>query len=386
MTQPTGPDEYSGKMTATDSAAVSTSPDRAPASGTPSYLGIRARRASAEHRELDRRAVRYALRRAYHGFFLHRGLDSGAALTFFSALSLFPATLALVSIVALLDPQGDTVRVILTVIDTVLPKSARGSTRLALDQFTHIPNPVVALLIGLSLTVWAGAGYATAFGRAVNAVYEVQEGRRFVKLRLLMLVESLALIVLIFVLGVIVVVTPDVARTVAQTLGWPIVAVDVWSVAKWPLLALLSIFTVVVLYYGTPNLKRPRARWLSLGATFAIAGLAVMTLGYSIYVGGFASYDRFYGLLGGAIITLIWLFLSNLVLVGGAEVDAELTRARQLLGGIAAEEAILIPPRDTRRSVVLARWLERDLREGRAIRARAEELRRQSALPQGRPE
>ncbi|GAA0995872.1 YihY/virulence factor BrkB family protein [Subtercola frigoramans] len=334
------------------------------------------RGATAEHRHLDRTAVRYALRRAYHGFFIHRGLDSGAALTFFSTLALFPATLALVSIVGLLDPQGDAVRVILTVLDSYIPKGSVESTRLALTQFTRIPNPVVALVIGLSLTLWAGASYATAFGRAVNAIYDVHEGRRFVKLRLLMLVESLALIVLLGALGVIVVVTPDAALTLVSTLGWPLVAVDLWSIAKWPLLVLLAVFTVMVLYYDTPNLKRPRVRWLTVGASFAIVGLAAMTIGYSIYITGFSGYDRFYGLLGGAIITLIWLFLSNLVLVVGAEVDAELTRARQLLRGIEAEESIQLPLRDNRRNLILARRLDRDLRDGRAIRERATLLRR----------
>ncbi|TIH39944.1 YihY/virulence factor BrkB family protein [Subtercola vilae] len=342
-----------------------------------SGLSLRERRASSALRALDRRAILYAMRRATHGFFLHRGIDAGATLTFFSALAFFPATLAVVSTVGLLDPQGDAVRVILNVIDTFVPKSTVGTTRLALEQFTRMPDPFFTLVVGLALTVWTGASYATAFGRIVNGVYGVEEGRRFIKLRLLMLLEAVVLIVLLFTIAVIVIITPDVAKTIVTTLGWPPVASLVWSVLKWPALALLAVFTVVVLHYGTPNLRRPRIRLLSVGATFSIVAWSLTTAGYSFYVSTFAAYDKFYGLLGGAIITLIWLFLSNLVLVIGVEVDAELTRARQLLREMPAEESIQVPLRDNHRNLILARRLERDTSEGVAIRGEARRLRRQ---------
>ncbi|MEF2975832.1 YihY/virulence factor BrkB family protein [Subtercola sp. YIM 133946] len=339
---------------------------------------IRRHGATADYRDLDRRALRYAMRRAYFGFFLHRGIDSSATLTFYCALALFPATLAVVSIVALLDPQGDVVRVILNVIDSFIPKATVDTTRLALQQFTRMPDPVIALVIGLALTIWAGSSYATSFGRTVNAVYGVVEGRRFIKLRLLMLLESVVLIALLSLIVLLVIVTPDVAHTVVVTLGWPPFVVDVWSVAKWPVLALLAIFTVVVLYYGTPNVRRPRIRWISVGAAFAIGAWSLTTGAYSLYISTFAGYDRFYGLLGGAIITLIWLFLSNLVIVIGVEVDAELTRARQLVVGLPSEEAIVMPLRDSSRIDILARRHRADLDEGRAIREQADLLRRRS--------
>lgn len=336
--------------------------------------GLRERGSHVEYRALDRRAFLYAARRTLHGFFLHRGIDSGAALTFYAALALFPSVLAIVSVVSLLDPSGDVVKVILSVIDSFLPRSTLQSTQLALEQFTKMPDPVVTLVAGTALTIWTVGSYATAFGRMVNAVYEIQEGRRFFKLRLLMLVEALALIVMLFVIAVTVIITPSVATNIVTSLRWPPVAADVWNVLKWPLLALLAVFTVVVLYYGTPNIRRPRVRWLSLGATFSIAAWALTTAAYSIYVSNFAAYDRFYGLLGGAILTLIWLFLSNLVLVVGVEVDAELTRARELLKGVEAEQSIPVVPRDRQRNVILEKRLDHDISEGRAIRARALEL------------
>lgn len=336
--------------------------------------GIRERGSHAEYRELDRHALLYAARRTWHGFFLHRGIDSAAALTFYSALALFPSVLAVVSAVSLLDPAGDVVKVILNVVDSFLPQATVRTTQLALEQFTKMPDPVITLIAGLALTIWTVASYATAFGRMVNSVYEIQEGRRFFKLRLLMIVEALALIVMLFVIAITVIITPDVARTIVTSLNWPPLAASVWNVLKWPLLAVFAVFTVVVLYYGTPNITRPRVRWLSLGATFSIATWALTTAAYSVYVSNFATYDEFYGLLGGAIITLVWLFLSNLVLVIGVEVDAELTRARQLLKGVAAEQSIPVVPRDEQRNAILAKRLDHDISEGRAIRARAMEL------------
>ncbi|RFA14429.1 hypothetical protein B7R22_09335 [Subtercola boreus] len=336
--------------------------------------GLRERSSHAEYRELDRHALLYAARRTYHGFILHRGIDSGAALTFYSALALFPSVLAIVSIVSLLDPEGDVVKVILSVIDSFVPEATLQTTRLALEQFTRTPDPIVPLVAGIALTIWTVASYATAFGRMVNGVYEIEEGRRFFKLRILMLVESLALIVMLFVIAITVIVTPDVARTIVNSLHWPPLAADVWNVLKWPLLAAFAVFTVIVLYYGTPNIRRRRVRWLSLGAGFSIAAWALTTAAYSIYVAHFASSDRFYGLLGGAILTLVWLFLSNLVLVVGAEVDAELTRARELLKGVEAEQVIPVIPRDEQRNAILAKRMHHDISEGRAIRARAMEL------------
>ncbi|UFS60123.1 YihY/virulence factor BrkB family protein [Subtercola endophyticus] len=335
----------------------------------------------SDRRRLDRVAVWYAVRRAYFGFFLHRGIDSSAALTFYTALAFFPASLAVVSIVGLLDPNGDAVRVVLNVVDSFAPKGTTQTTRLALEQFTHIPEPVLALTIGLGLTIWAGASYATAFGRTVNAVYQVTEGRRFIKLRLLMLVESVALVVLLAVIIVIIIVTPEVARAVVLTMGWPLLAVDVWSYLKWPLLVLFAVFTVIVLYYGTPNMRRPRVRWVSIGATFAIAAWAATTAGYYIYVSTFAGYDRLYGLLSGAIITLVWLFLSNLMLVFGVEVDAEFTRARQLLAGLESEGTILVGLRDTKRIRILLARHHRDVEQGLAIREEAARLQQPPPAP-----
>lgn len=330
-------------------------------------------------RQLDRRATRYAIRRTWHGFILHRDIDAAAAITFFSALSLFPAALAIVSGLALFDSRGATIELILDVVGRLSQSETSTAVRAIFDQLSLLPNSGWALLIGTLLTLWTVSGFATAFGRAMNNVYGVEEGRRLTKNRVLMLGVAAGLIACYLVIGLIVAITPSVADALAASLGWPEIIAELWSVLKWIPLALVAIFTVGFLYYGTPNLHRPRLRWLSVGATFTVAIWTLAAVAFSLYLATFANYDRLYGWLGVPIAALIWLYISSAVLVLGVEVDAELTRARQLLAGLPAEEAIQIPLRDTARNGILARRLSADLAEGRELR-RLSQMLREAAL------
>lgn len=326
-------------------------------------------------RQLDRRATRYAIRRTWHGFILHRDIDAAAAITFFSALSLFPAALALVSGLALFDTGGATIELILDVVGRLSQPDTSEAVRAIFDQLSLLPNSGWALLIGTVLTLWTVSGFATAFGRAMNNVYEVEEGRRLTKNRILMLGVAAGLIACYLVIGTIVAITPSVADALVASLGWPEIVSQLWSALKWIPLALVAIFTIGFLYYGTPNLHRPRLRWLSVGATFTVLIWTLAAVGFGFYLAVFANYDRLYGWLGVPIAALIWLYISSVVLMIGVEVDAELTRARQLLAGVPAEERITVPLRDTARNSILARRLSADLSDGRELRRISQMLR-----------
>lgn len=335
------------------------------------------RRSSA----LDRAAIRYAVRRTWHGFIRHRDLDSAAALTFFSALSVFPATLAIVSGLALFDPAGQSVKLILDVVGRMSNPTTKDAVRAVFSELSSFPNAGATLAGATVITLWTVSGYATAFGRAMNNVYEVVEGRRMTKNRLLMMIVAAGLIVCLAVMGAIVLITPSIAAAIAASLGWPAVVATLWSVLKWFILAILAVFTVAFLYFGTPNFVRPRLRWLSVGASFTIVTWTIAAGGYALYLSNFSRYDQLYGWLAIPIVTLLWLYLSNIVLVLGVEVDAELVRARQLLAGIPAEENIRIHLRDTRRNIILAARDARDISDGRAIREAAAKTRGNSEYP-----
>lgn len=314
------------------------------------------------------RLWRYAARRAWHGFIRHRGIDSAATLSFFSALTVFPASLTIVSALAIGSGKKDAAAFVLDLVDTFAKQDTVDVIKEPLTQLFSIGSPVVALLIGLVLSVWSMSSYATAFGRVANSVYEVQEGRRFVKFRAFMIVLSLFLLVAFAAVVVLLLTTRDAAKVFAHSLGVGEPWVSVWVVGRWPVLLIVLTLIIAVLFYATPNVRREKRRWVGLGAVFAILVWGLATAAFALYVSTVSNYDRVYGWLGGALALLVWIYISNLALVAGLEVDAEFARVRQLSKGIEAETIVRLPLRDTHRNLLLARRRARDEAEGKAIR------------------
>jgi membrane protein len=330
---------------------------------------------------LDREALRLAVVRAYHGFIRDRGLDSAAALSFFAALVVFPASLSTVSAFALLDTKTHAPTDILRIVDSVVPHETVVALHGPIVQLLSIPNAGYALVFGLALTVWTLSGYVTAFGRAINTAYGVQEGRRWIPLRATMLVVAAGLVVVGAAIVLLLAGTPLVAEAIARTAGLPGWLVVVWDIAKWPLIAALAILVVAVLYFYSPNVRHLRIRWVTLGALLAIVVWVLATTGFAIYVLNFSHYNRVYGWLGGAVVLLLWLYLSNLVVVFGAEMDAEIVRVRQLMNGVDSQDAIQLPLRSTRRIETLRRWLTNDQQQSRVLLAR--EKSKRAAIKKG---
>jgi membrane protein len=317
----------------------------------------------------DPTMVRYVVMRVWHDFLRHRTIDAAASLTFFSLLALVPTALALVSCVA--DEQGDAVSDILGVARFVLTPDAVESLRGPLEQMLSLSNPGVAFGIGLWLTLWSLSAYATAFGRAMNTAYEVEEGRRIWKFRGHMMIVTLVLMVSLALIAVILLVTPTLVEALAARAGIGRPWTDLYNVLKWPALVGLAVLSVAMLYFFTPNVRPPRLRWVSYGAMVALGGWALATAGFATYVLTVSNYDRFYGWVGGVVVVLLYAYISNFVLVIGGELDSEILRMRQLRRGVQAEEVIPLPMRDTARNHILARNTAWDVRVGRAIRERS---------------
>ena len=325
-------------------------------------------RAAVSRSELSR----YAVRRAWHGFVRHRGVDSAATLAFFSALTVFPASLTLVSALSLGQGKEDATTFVLNLVGSVAREETVDVVRDPLTQLFSVSNPVVALIIGIVLSVWSMSSYATAFGRAANSVYEIQEGRQFVKFRALMILLSVFLLAAFAAIVVLLLTTREAAEVFAHELGLGEPWISVWVFGRWPVLFIVLTLIIAVLFYATPNVRREKRRWLGVGAVFAIVVWSAATAIFGLYVSTVANYDRIYGWLGGALALLVWIYISNLALVAGLEVDAEFTRARQLRSGLAAETGVKLRLRDTYRNLLLARRRARDEAEGRAIREAAE--------------
>jgi membrane protein len=311
---------------------------------------------------------RAAVRRAWHGFIKHRGIDAAAALTFFTALATLPALLVLVSAFAFFDDRDRAAADLAAVAATVLPDDATHDVERGLRELLSLANPGLALLAGIVLLLWTVSGYATAFGRAMNTVYEVEEGRQFWSFRARMLLVAVGLIVVQTGIVAILLGTPAAAEDIFGRHGLGPAAATVWNWGKWPLLLALEVLFAAILYYFTPNVRHTRVRWASVGSLSAIAIWIVATLGFALYIVIAGHYDALYGSLGGVVIALLWGYLTNAALVAGAELDAEFVRLRQLARGEPAEETVRLPLRDTSRNRMLARQHDHDVAAARRIR------------------
>lgn len=296
--------------------------------------------------DLTRPSWVYVARKTTREFSRDRCTDLAAALTYYGVLSLFPAAIALLSLVGLVGQGPSTVKTLTGILQDVGAGSVASTLEPTLMSLSQAPRAGFALVIGLAAALWSASGYVTSFGRALNDVYEVQEGRPFWKLRPVMLGVTLVVIVLVALVAVALVLTGPAAQTVGDAIGLGSTAVTVWNIAKWPVLLLVVVAIVALLYYATPNVKQPRFRWISVGALFAIIVWILASVAFGFYVANFSSYNTTYGSLAGVVVFLLWLWITNLALLFGAELDAELERSRELQAGIAAEETIQLPPRD----------------------------------------
>jgi membrane protein len=318
-------------------------------------------------REVEKRSWKYVFVKTAREFRADECTDIAAALTYYAVLALFPALLAVFSIIGVLGQSDQAVTAIMGIAEQVVPDAAE-TIRGPLEEFAESPAAGFALVTGLVLAIWSASAYVKAFSRGMNRIYEIAEGRPFWKLVPALLLVTVIGIALVCLAVVILVVSGPVADAIGSALGLSEVVVTVWSFARWVVLAFIVVLMVAILYYATPNAKQPKFRWMSLGALLAIIALAVASLLFGIYVANFSNYDRTYGSLAGVIIFLLWLWIANIALLFGAEFDAELERGRQLQAGIAAEEDIQLPPRDTRKSDKASEKERKDIEEGRRIR------------------
>jgi membrane protein len=274
--------------------------------------------------------------------------DWAAALTYYTILSIFPALIALVSILGLVGQNPQTTNALLDIIDKLGPSSAVDTFRGPIQSLiTHKSEAGIALVIGLVVALWSASSYVGAFMRASNAIYEREEGRPFWKLRPTQLALTLVMVVLVALVGIAVVVTGPLASAIAGPIGFGGTAVTVWNVAKWPVLLGVVMLMLAILYYWTPNVRPPKFRWITPGSVVAVIIWILASAAFAVYVANFGSYSKTYGSLAGVVIGLIWLWISNIAVLLGQELNAELERERELESGDRrAHRAIQLEPRD----------------------------------------
>jgi membrane protein len=309
----------------------------------------RERRPRAPERPGDLRARGWwsVLKRTIADFREDNLTDWAAALTYYTILSLFPALIVLVSLLGLVGQNPQTTNALLDIIDKIGPSSAVDTFRGPIESLvTNKSAASIALVIAIVAALWSASGYVGAFMRASNAIYERGEGRPFWKLRPTQLAITLVMVLLLALVGIAVVVTGPVASAVAGPIGLGHVAVTAWNIAKWPVLLAEMILTLAILYYWTPNVRQPKFRWITPGSVLAVVVWILGSAAFAVYVANFGSYDKTYGSLGGVVIALVWLWISNIAVLLGQELNAELERERELeAGNRGARDAIQLEPR-----------------------------------------
>jgi membrane protein len=318
--------------------------------------------------DLSKRSVLYVLRKTLREFSTDQCTDLAAALTYYAVLSLFPALVVVVSLLGVFGQGQRTTDAVLQIVGDLGPASAVDTLRGPIQQLVESPSAGFALIAGIGGALWSASGYVGAFGRAMNRIYEVEEGRPVWKLRPIQLVLTLAGLTAAAAVAFMLAVSGPIAAAVGDAIGAGKVAQTAWSIVRWPVVLIFVILAVAALYHSTPNVKQPKFRWISIGAGVAILVWVLASVGFGFYVGNFGSYNKTYGALAGVIVFLLWLWLTNLALLFGAELDAELERGRQLQAGIPAERDLQLPPRDSRVAEKNQAKEEQDVERGRALR------------------
>ncbi|MGC5020828.1 YihY/virulence factor BrkB family protein [Micromonospora sp. DT47] len=290
-----------------------------------------------------------ALKRTVREFQDDSLTDWAAALTYYGVLSIFPGLLVLISILGLLGPEAKE-GVKDTVGQAVPQDNIRTIIESAITQAGQSGGLAsIAAIIGLLAAFWSASGYIAAFMRASNTIYDVPEGRPIWKTLPIRLGVTAVIGVLLLAAAVIVVFTGGFAEQVGNAIGLGSTALAVWNIAKWPVLLLLVSLMFAILYWASPNAKHGGFRWVSPGGTLAVVIWLVISGLFALYVSNFGSYNKTYGALAGVIIFLIWLWLSNIAILLGAEFDAELERSRAISAGHPPEEEPYVELRDDRK-------------------------------------
>jgi membrane protein len=296
--------------------------------------------------DLPKRAWLAAFKRTVRQFIGDNMVDWAACLTYYGILSIFPAIVVLISLVGLIGASAT--EPLIKNIQQMAPGPAREvlvNVIRELEGSSGIAGPLA--FVGIFIALWAASGYIGAFIRAANAIYKIEEGRPMWKTLPLRVVLTIVMIMMLAIAAIGVVITGAIAERVGRFIGIGSTGVLIWDIAKWPVLAMLVSLAFALLYWAAPNVRQLGFRWLTPGSMLAVVLWVIASAGFAVYVANFGSYNKVYGSLAGVVVFLIWLWISNLAVLLGAELDAELARARSIEKGHPETTEPFLPARDT---------------------------------------
>ena len=330
--------------------------------------------ASVKLRDFPKGSILYILRRAIYKFGANGGTDMAAALTYFTVLSIFPALLAIVSLLGVFGHGEESAAVILAFLKDNAPAQMYAIMEDPIKQITGDHGAGLVLLTGILSAIWSASGYTGSFGRALNTVYNVREGRPGWLLKPInvlvtaVLIILVVLMILMMLLGVTVL--DLVGQYVPETVDMELIKL-IWLNGRWVLILLMAIGLITLLYAATPNVRRFKAWKLSAGAALALAGMGLGAFGFTLYADNFSKYNATYGLIGGVIVMLLFIWIMNNMLLFGAHLDAEIMLMRQIIAGEDDHGHLKIQPRHTSASRALKARQERLMSAGRELQQQA---------------
>jgi membrane protein len=308
----------------------------------------RDRRAPETPTDLSGKGWFATLKRTIREFKEDNLTDWAAALTYYGILAIFPALLALVSVLGLIG-SGAT-QSLIDNLGKVAPGPAKDIFTSAIQNLQKNQGAAgIMFIVGLGLALWSASGYVAAFMRASNAIYDVEEGRPIWKTAPTRLGTTFVLLLMLAAVAIAVTFTGPLAEQAGNVLGVGSGAITVWNIAKWPVILVVVMTMFAILYWAAPNVKHPKFHWVSPGGVVGVLLWLVASAAFAFYVASFASYNKTYGALGGVIVFLTWLWISNIAILLGAEFNAELERGRQIEAGHPEEKEPFLEPRDTRK-------------------------------------
>ena len=287
------------------------------------------------------------LRRTVREFRDDHMTDWAAALTYYGLLSIFPALIAFVSIVGLVADPRETTETLTNIVTDIGPETSADTFKGPIESLTtHREAAGVLLVAGFLTALYSASGYIGAYTRAMNVIYETPEGRPFWKLKPLQVLIALAMVVGLMLIALSMALTGPVVEAVADSAGIGDTPLAIWNIAKWPVIAAFFTLLLAFLNYTTPNAKLRGFRWVTAGSVFALVIWIAASALFALYVANFGSYDKTYGTLGGIVSLLVWIWITNVAILLGAELNSERERARELAEGkTEAAEELQLPPR-----------------------------------------
>jgi len=292
------------------------------------------------------RAAPAVLLRTARAFYDDQMTHHAAALTYYALMSLFPALLLAISILGLVGQYPETYDAILGYLRDVVPPSAvvplDTSLRAALQQKG---TAVTTLAISVVVTLYGTTGALEAARRALNVVFEADGGRPFVARKAVDAASTVVLMALVLVSLVLVFVGGGFAEDLLGFLGLGHTVVRIWNLARWPGAVAVAMLVFSFIYYVTPDVRQRSFRWVTPGAVAGVMLWLLASAGFSIYVSQVANVGALYGAFTGAILLVAWLWLTNVALLFGAELNAEIEREQELAEGVPRHETLDLPNR-----------------------------------------